>query len=240
MQVSGDSMAPIVADGASVAYAKSEEEIQQLDGKMVVAWLENQPVVRWFQNCGRFALLRAENPNAVPQQVLVDLEDPKQRPRFRRVLGINSRPIIEFACLPAQVLAETGQHQNLAVADPPGARLADDRLDGGRRVLLGDEDRQLHLGHERRVVLAAQVLMQPVFLPPVPHRLANVPPRMSNGLERGQHRLGPERFDQSDDLHHLASEDDVAPDRVPANPDSVGSSSSSWVDFQWNCRRATA
>jgi len=90
IQVNGDSMAPILADGASVAYAKSEEDIPQLDGKMVVTWVDNQPLVRWFQNCGRFALLRAENPNTVPQQVLVDLEDSKQRPRFRRVVGFNS------------------------------------------------------------------------------------------------------------------------------------------------------
>jgi len=89
--VSGDSMAPIVADGASVAYAKNEEDVQQLDGKLVVAWLDNNhPVVRWFEHCGRFALLRAQNPSTTPQQVLVDLEDPKQRPRFRRVLWVNT------------------------------------------------------------------------------------------------------------------------------------------------------
>jgi hypothetical protein len=90
VSVSGDSMAPIVADGASVAYAKNEEEVQQLDGKLVVAWLDEQPVVRWFQHCDRFALLRAQNPSTVPQQVLVDLEDPRQRPRFRRVLWVNT------------------------------------------------------------------------------------------------------------------------------------------------------
>jgi hypothetical protein len=88
--VNGDSMAPIVADGASVAYAKNGEDAPQLDGKLVVTWLENQPVVRWFQHCGRFALLRAQNPSTVPQQVLVDLEDPKQKPRFRRVLWVNT------------------------------------------------------------------------------------------------------------------------------------------------------
>jgi hypothetical protein len=90
IQVSGDSMTPILADGASVAFAQGEEDTRQLDGKMVVTWVENQPLVRWFQHCGRFALLRAENPNTVPQQVLVDLEDTKQRPRFRRVVGFNS------------------------------------------------------------------------------------------------------------------------------------------------------
>ena len=88
--VSGDSMVPIVSDGASVAYAKEEEDVQLLDGKLVVAWLDNQPIVRWFQQCGRFALLRAQNPSTVPQQVLVDLEDNKQRPRFRRVLWVNT------------------------------------------------------------------------------------------------------------------------------------------------------
>lgn len=90
MLVQGDAMAPIVADGATVFYAKFEEDARQLDGKMIVAWLDNQPVVRWFQNCGRFALLRAENPATAPHQVLVDLEDPRGRPRFRRVLWINT------------------------------------------------------------------------------------------------------------------------------------------------------
>jgi hypothetical protein len=88
--VNGDAMAPIVADGASVAYAKDEDDVQHLDGKLVVAWLDNQPVVRWFQQCGRYALLRAHNPGTAPQQVLVDLEDNKHKPRFRRVLWVNT------------------------------------------------------------------------------------------------------------------------------------------------------
>jgi hypothetical protein len=88
--VTGDAMAPVVADGASVAYARTDEDAAQLDGKLVVAWLENQPVVRWFQHCGRFALLRAENAETVPQKVLVELDDPKQRPRFRRILWVNT------------------------------------------------------------------------------------------------------------------------------------------------------
>ncbi len=88
--VRGDAMAPIVAEGATIYYAKHEEDIRQLDGKMIVAWLDNQPEVRWFQNCGRFALLRAENPSTAPHQVFVDLEDERGRPRFRRVLWINT------------------------------------------------------------------------------------------------------------------------------------------------------
>jgi hypothetical protein len=45
--------------------------------------------VRWFEQCGRYALLRAQNPRTVPQQVLVDLEDNVHK-RFRRVLWVNT------------------------------------------------------------------------------------------------------------------------------------------------------
>jgi hypothetical protein len=90
VQVSGDSMAPIVADGASVAYSDRDEDLAEIDGKIVVAWLEDRPIVRWFQNCGRYALLRAENPAADPQQMLIDLENAPEVPRFRRVLWINT------------------------------------------------------------------------------------------------------------------------------------------------------
>ncbi len=60
--VNGDAMAPVVADGASVAYARTDEDAAQLDGKLVVAWLENQPVVRWFQHCGHFAAAAPKTP----------------------------------------------------------------------------------------------------------------------------------------------------------------------------------
>jgi hypothetical protein len=88
--VAGDAMAPVVADGASVAYSAHEEGADQLHNKLVVAWIEGQPVVRWFQHCGRYALLRAENPDTMPQQRLVDLEEQEHPPRFRRVLWINT------------------------------------------------------------------------------------------------------------------------------------------------------
>ena len=83
-------MSPIVADGASIAYSNHEEDPRQLDGKMVVVWLDDQPTVRWFRHCGRYALLRAENPETVPQQQLIDLEGTAERPRFRRVLWIDT------------------------------------------------------------------------------------------------------------------------------------------------------
>jgi hypothetical protein len=90
IRVSGDSMSPIVADGASVAYSDRDEEPLEIDGKLVVVWVEDRPIVRWFRHCGRYALLRAENPATTPQQMLIDLENPAEMPRFRRVLWINT------------------------------------------------------------------------------------------------------------------------------------------------------
>jgi hypothetical protein len=90
IQVVGDAMAPILMDGAYVAYAKNEEPLEDLDGKMVVAWIDNQPTVRWFQLCAKVAMFRAENPATVPNQVLVDLESGPEAQKIRRVLWINT------------------------------------------------------------------------------------------------------------------------------------------------------
>jgi hypothetical protein len=86
----GDAMLPIIADGAYVAFSKTEDDLPGLDGKLVVAWVDGHPMVRWFQDCGRYAVLRAENPAANPAQALVDLEDRHRDVRFRRVLWINT------------------------------------------------------------------------------------------------------------------------------------------------------
>ena len=83
-------MAPILADGARVAFSKEEEAPSQLDGKLVVVWLKNQPTIRWFQDCGRYAMLRAENPDTNPQEQLVDLQAKTAKPRLHRVLWIDT------------------------------------------------------------------------------------------------------------------------------------------------------
>jgi hypothetical protein len=93
IRVTGDAMAPVLADGATVVYSPQEEDPTQLHRKMVVAWLggEHEPVVRWFEHCGRYALLRAQNPKMAPQQeTLVDLDEPRDPPRFRRVLWFHT------------------------------------------------------------------------------------------------------------------------------------------------------
>ncbi len=89
LRVSGDEMTPIVAEGAIVAYAEAEPASEAFGGRLVVAWIDDKPAVRWFQHCGRFALLKAENPAANPASNLVDLEGP-EAPKFHRVLWITT------------------------------------------------------------------------------------------------------------------------------------------------------
>ncbi len=86
----GDAMAPIIADGAFVAFAGEPQAFEEFDNKLVVAWFDDQPVVRWFDLSGRFAVLRAENPSFDPPMILIDLENRADIPRLRRVLWIGT------------------------------------------------------------------------------------------------------------------------------------------------------
>ncbi len=74
LRVADESMAPIIAEGAHVTYAEAELASVALHDKLVVTWVDARPVVRWFQHCGRFALLRAENVAVTPSSTLVELE----------------------------------------------------------------------------------------------------------------------------------------------------------------------
>lgn len=89
LRVADDAMTPIVAEGAHLAYAEAETASESLHDKLVVAWVGGDPIVRWFQHCGRYALLRAENPAVAEPSILVDLEGP-DKPRFHRVLWIST------------------------------------------------------------------------------------------------------------------------------------------------------
>lgn len=86
IQVEGDAMVPVLAHGAHVAYAAEEDDPQTLDGKLVVAWPDGIPLVRWFACSGRYGLLRAENPAFEPVTILIDLQGPPAQRRLRRVV----------------------------------------------------------------------------------------------------------------------------------------------------------
>ncbi len=91
LRMSDNSMAPLVAHGAFVSYSDRDAQADDLDGKLVVAWLGDEPpVVRWFQLAGRYALLRTENPEANSPAALVDLADRAAGRRFRVVSWIST------------------------------------------------------------------------------------------------------------------------------------------------------
>ncbi len=90
IRVEGDAMAPMVADGAYVAFSDSEEDLNALQDTLVVAWVEGQPIVRWFGRSGRYIVLRAENPDFDPSTVLLDLKAGENGQRVRRVLWIST------------------------------------------------------------------------------------------------------------------------------------------------------
>lgn len=89
LRVSDDHMAPIVAEGAIVAFAEGEPVSPTIDGKLVVARVDGREMIRWFQHCGRYALLRAENPATSPPTILVDL-DQADSLVYHRVLWIST------------------------------------------------------------------------------------------------------------------------------------------------------
>ncbi|MBX6313514.1 MAG: XRE family transcriptional regulator [Isosphaeraceae bacterium] len=88
VRIEGEAMAPIAHDGACVAFADEEDHPDLLEGRLVVAWVEDRPLVRWFNRSGRFGVLRAENPAHEPSTLLVDLNAPPRERRLRRVLWI--------------------------------------------------------------------------------------------------------------------------------------------------------
>ncbi len=73
-RVEDDAMIPIVANGAHVSYGEPEPVTASLHDRLVVAVIDGQPIVRWFQHCVKFALLKAANPSANPSSILVELE----------------------------------------------------------------------------------------------------------------------------------------------------------------------
>jgi hypothetical protein len=90
LRVTDDSMAPIVAAWAHVGYAEPEVVSKALHDRLVVVRIEGSLIVRWFQHCGRFGLLRAENPGADPSSILIDFERDDGSTIFHRVLWIST------------------------------------------------------------------------------------------------------------------------------------------------------
>jgi hypothetical protein len=91
LRVEDDAMAPLVAAGAYVAYTDKHAPLDQLDGRLVVAWIGDEPpIVRWLQFVGHYIMLRAESAEAYPLTRLVDISESAGHFRFRAVSWIST------------------------------------------------------------------------------------------------------------------------------------------------------
>lgn len=90
VRVMDAAMEPIIAPGALAAHAAIEEPYEALAGGLVVAWIDGEPIVRWFGVNGRFGWLRAENDTVEAGTRLIDLQGPSQERRVRRLLWIST------------------------------------------------------------------------------------------------------------------------------------------------------
>lgn len=90
VRVEGEAMTPIVADGAFVGYSEAVENVAELDGKLVVAWPNGAPIVRWLHHSGEFAVLRAEQSASQASTYLINLLNGLPAPPLRRVLWIGT------------------------------------------------------------------------------------------------------------------------------------------------------
>lgn len=87
LAVPDDAMSPVLSSGATVAFAAEGEPLTALDGRMVVARVDDRLVVRWFEDHGDHGLLRAEDDRELPMRI-----DPVSEPSasLRRVLWIEA------------------------------------------------------------------------------------------------------------------------------------------------------
>lgn len=88
VRIADDAMTPLIEPGATIAYSKESESVSSLDGRMVVAWVDSKPMVRWFRALDKQGLLEAENAGAASPRIVVPLDDPTQSAKIRRVLWI--------------------------------------------------------------------------------------------------------------------------------------------------------
>ena len=90
VRIEGEAMSPVLSDGAYVAFSETAENLESLDGCLVVAWFDGRTVIRWFGLSGRFGVLRAENAAHDPATLLLDLTEHPSNRRIRRVLWIST------------------------------------------------------------------------------------------------------------------------------------------------------
>jgi len=86
-----DSMAPILPSGSIVAIDRSVTQPRALQGKIVAACVEGQPMIRWLDLSGRHLILRPNQPGGAFPLVPVDLDRADSSVLLGRVVWAWSR-----------------------------------------------------------------------------------------------------------------------------------------------------
>lgn len=75
VQLEDDAMQPILPEGSVVAIDRAIRDPQKLQGKLVAAVFEGQPMIRWLELSGRHLILRPNQQNGEFPLIPVELED---------------------------------------------------------------------------------------------------------------------------------------------------------------------
>lgn len=86
-----NAMAPILPAGSIVAIDRSNTHPGELQGKIVAACAEGQPMIRWLDVSGRHVILRPNQPGGVFPLVPIDLSRPNASALLGRVVWSWSR-----------------------------------------------------------------------------------------------------------------------------------------------------
>lgn len=95
--VEDEAMTPQIPKGSSVSYSRESEALTELDGHLVVAWVDNKPLARWLQHTRHYILLRPGNPEFDQTPILIEVDSPPADFRARAVEwiglpGVESSP----------------------------------------------------------------------------------------------------------------------------------------------------
>jgi SOS-response transcriptional repressor LexA len=74
VRLEDEAMHPILPLGSIVAVDRSMTDPQQLQGRIVAACPEGEPVIRWLEISGRHVILRPNQPNKDHPLLPVDLD----------------------------------------------------------------------------------------------------------------------------------------------------------------------
>jgi hypothetical protein len=78
VRLTDDAMYPILPAGSVVAVDRSKTDPQSLQGRMVAACPDDQPMIRWLELSGRHLILRPNQPSREHPLIPVELNDQSQ------------------------------------------------------------------------------------------------------------------------------------------------------------------